>query len=322
MIGRHAPFGAAVIASILIAACGGPEAPGDSAPPTSASPTSAAPSGPPAAATATAVAGTVAPPSAAVAPSPSGSGFAAELITSDRLVICTSFNRTRFAERDANGEPFGVDVEIGQVIADALGREAEIVDVPFDELIDAVVARQCDVTIAGQFITQDRLAQIGMVPYREGAPNVIVPAGNPLGIDAAVDLCARSFAVVAATVYVDMVIGAGDYVGEGINDACLDAGVAPVDLRQFPDQQQAEAALSAGDVDAYAGNEALAVERPGEFELTFELPRARNGIGHRLDAALLDAALRDALRAVIADGRYLAILERYGAEGAALTITL
>ncbi len=303
-----------LIAGLTFAACTAPEGPlgtigvaASHSGPASAAPPSAPPSA------------TAQPTSAK--PSSSASTFSAELISPTGLVICTTFNRTRFAERDADGKPFGVDVEIGEAIADGLGVQPEFVDLPFDELIEAVIGRQCDVSIAGQFITQGRLTQIDMIPYREGAPSVIVPQGNPLGIDEPTDLCGRSFAVVATSVYSDMVRGAGDYVGEGINDQCLDAGIAPVDLREFPDQQQAEAALSAGDVDAYAGNEALAVERPGEFDLTFELPRARNGIGHRLDAPALDAALRDALRALIADGQYLAILERYGARSAALTIT-
>jgi ABC-type amino acid transport substrate-binding protein len=35
---------------------------------------------------------------------------------------------------------------------------------------------------------------------------------------------------------------------------------------------------------------------------------------------VLDAGIRTALRAIIANGTYLEILERYGAEDAALTI--
>ena len=308
---------AALAVAVAIAACGtsgGPSAGTQS--PATPSPITQQPSATPAGSV-----GSAAPPSIAVGPSTSASALGAELISPGRLVMCIAFNRTRFAERDADGKPFGVDVEIGEAIAAELALEPEILDVPFDEVIDTVVARACDVSIAGHFITQDRLARIDMIPYREGAPHVIVPKGNPLGINEAVDLCGRSFAVVATTVYVDMVRGAGDYVGEGINDVCLDAGHAPVDLREFPDQQKAEAALIAGDVNAYAGNEALAAERPGEFELTFELPRARNGIGHRLDAPVLDTFVREALRTLIADGRYLAILERYGAQSGALTIT-
>lgn len=306
-----------VIAGLVFAACATAVGPADPTPPVATS----TPRAQQASATPTAAVSSTAPPTAVAEPSASASAFGAELISPDGLVICSSFNRTRFAERDADGKPFGVDIEIGEAVADVLSVEPEIVEMPFDELIDAVVDRQCDVSIAGQFITQDRLARVDMIPYREGAPHVIVAAGNPLAIDELTDLCARRFAVVSGAVYVDMVRGAGDYAGSGIDDGCDDAGMPSVDLREYGEQQAAEDALARGEVDAYAGNDFVTVERPLEFELAFELPKTRNGIGHRLDASALDTALRDALRALIADGQYLAILERYGAGGAALTIT-
>jgi ABC-type amino acid transport substrate-binding protein len=80
------------------------------------------------------------------------------------------------------------------------------------------------------------------------------------------------------------------------------------------------ASLAANDSAAFIGNEAIAVERPTEFELSAaELPRLLNGIGHRLDSPLLDEAIRAGLRTMIGDGSYAAILERYGASSAALT---
>jgi len=79
-----------------------------------------------------------------------------------------SFNRTRFAERDAEGKPFGVDVEIAQAIAEYTALEPEISELDFDQLIDAVVNRQCDVSVGGQFITQARLEQIDMIRTARG----------------------------------------------------------------------------------------------------------------------------------------------------------
>ena len=179
--------------------------------------------------------------------------------------------------------------------------------------------RQCDVSIAGQFITQARLERIAMIPYRQGAPHAVVPAGNPDAIRELLDLCGRRLAVVAGTVYVEIVRGLGDYVGNGLDDQCRIAGAEPVDLREYADQGEAEDALAQGLVDAYVGNDALAVERPSEFELSATFPPLRNGIGHAKSAAVLGDRIRASLRAMIDDGSYLAILARYGAEGAALT---
>ncbi len=192
-------------------------------------------------------------------------------------------------------------------------------DVVFDSLLAEVERRQCDISIAGQFITQARLARIAMIPYRQGAPHVVVPAGNPAAILELLDLCGRRLAVVAGTVYVEIVRGLGDYVGNGLDDRCRAAGAEPVDLREYADQGEAEDALARGLVHAYVGNDALAVERPSDFELTAAFPPLRNGIGHAKSAALLGDRIRATLRAMIDDGSYLAILARYGAQGAALT---
>ena len=266
--------------------------------------------------------GTPAPSESPTSPAPSATGkdLSGELIQAGVLKICTSFGRPRFAEFDAQGQPGGVDVEIGLALADELALAPELVDTLFDELIPAVTGGDCDISIGGQFITGGRLEQIAMIPYREGAPHVIVAPGNPLGIGQLTDLCGRRFAVVAATVYVDLVRGVGDFVGEGVDEQCASSGREAVDVLEFDDQQAAEEALADGEADAYAGNDFVTVERPTEFELSFELPPFRNGIGLRLTATTLDASLRAALRAIIADGSYLEILEKHDAEGVRLTI--
>jgi polar amino acid transport system substrate-binding protein len=288
--------------TILAAACGAGAPPTDS--PTQTLPPSATPS-------------TVPNPSASTSPA-----LDAALVRPGELVICSSFPRTRFAEYDSAGRPFGVDIEMGQALAQEMGLVSVVEEVAFEELIGAVAGGgQCDVSIAGQFITSARLQQIDMIPYREGAPHVIVRDGNPGAILSLDDLCGRGFSVVAGTVYADMVRGEGDYAGAGIQDRCSSIGRQPVQLMEFNAQDDAEGALAAGDVEAYAGNDFVTVEQPDTFELAFELPRARNGIGHHKDLLLLDDALRAALRAIIADGTYLGILDRYGSGDAALTIT-
>ena len=210
---------------------------------------------------------------------------------------------------------FGVDIEIGEALARQLGLAAEVRELLFDELIDAVAGRRCDVSIAGQFITSGRLARIDMIPYREGVGHVIVRAGNPRAIVELTDLCGRSLAVVAGTVHIEMVRGTGDYSGRGIDDQCAAASAADVNVIEFPAQREAEDALAGGDVDAYVGNDFVTIDRPADFELSAELPPTRNGIGVRLDAAALSAALRQAFGAIIDDGSYLEILARYGATG-------
>lgn len=263
-------------------------------------------------------------PAPATAASPSaglGDGLAGDLIGPGRLVICSSFPRPRFAEHDADGRPFGVDIEIGQELALRLGLEPEVRDQLFETLIDSVVDGGCDVSVAGQFITSARLALIDMIPYRQGTPHVVVRAGDPLADGELTDLCGRTLAVVSGTVHIDIIRGLGDYVGRGVDDQCLQAGQALVELREYPSQEEAEDALARGDTDAYVGNDFVTVDRPADFALGMALPPVRNGIGVRKDTASLHAGLRAALGSLIEDGSYLAILERYAMAHVAVTGT-
>ena len=70
--------------------------------------------------------------------------------------------------------------------------------------------------------------------------------------------------------------------------------------------------IIAGEVQAYIGNDFVTQDRPDEFTLSVALSPIRNGIGHRVDTPDLDRATRAALASMIADGSYLAILDRYG----------
>jgi polar amino acid transport system substrate-binding protein len=260
---------------------------------------------------------------AAVTPGPSPlgpGGIAGDLVRDGALVICSAFPRARFAERDANGKPFGVDIEIGQAIAGELVLQPDVQERPFESLIDAVTDGQCDVSVAGQFITQSRLERIEMIPYRQGTQHVVVRAGNPLAIVELTDLCGRALAVVAGTIHVDLTRGLGDYAGSGIDHQCSRDGLPAVDLREYPSQKEAEDALARGDVDAYIGNDFVTVDRPADFSLSAALPTTRNGIGHRKGTLVLGPALVAGLRALIDDGTYLQILEKYDVAHAALTI--
>lgn len=301
--------------SLLAVGCAG-------TPPANLSPT---PSGSPAPSpqeTAQPSASPIATPSPGLTASPlaTDAGLEAELIAPGSLVICSAFPRARFSEYDAQGNPFGVDIDIALALAEELALEPEVREVEFENLINAIVERQCDIAVAGHFITQERLDLIDLIPYREGSISPVVTAGNPLAIDTLTDLCGRTVAIIEGTIYFDIIRGLGEYSDEGIDQQCLNAGKPAVKLVEIDTEDDAVARLTAGDADAFIGNEAVALDRPAEFELSdAELPRLRNGIGHRLASPVLDASIRAALRTLIDDGTYAAILQRYGASSGALT---
>lgn len=75
----------------------------------------------------------------------------------------------------------GIDVEIGQAIADELGVELEVVNSDFDGVISAIESGKGDVGISGITITDERAAQVDFsVPYLDATQSLIVPTGSEI----------------------------------------------------------------------------------------------------------------------------------------------
>lgn len=307
---------AGLFVAASVAACGSATV----SPPASSAPTPA-PSPSPVASPAPSPTGPATPAgSSSVAPSPGLSSpggsamtgdLAADLIEAGRLIACIDFPTPLMAEFDDQGNQIGVNVEIAREVARRLRLEAEVRDVVFETLIDAVANAECDISVSGQIITRSRLARIAMVPYLQGVQHVVVQAGNPSNIQTLRDLCGRRLAVQSGTTHVDLVLGEGDHAGAGLNQDCASIGEPEVDLLQFAEADAAVDALAAGDADAYIGNDFVIVERSGEFELSADLPPIRLGIGVGREKDALEAAVAAALGEMIGDGAYLGILEIY-----------
>lgn len=78
-----------------------------------------------------------------------------------------------------DNEIIGIDVEIGQAIADELGVELEVVNSDFDGIISAIESGKGDVGIAGITITEERAQEVDFsVPYLNATQSLIVPVGS------------------------------------------------------------------------------------------------------------------------------------------------
>jgi polar amino acid transport system substrate-binding protein len=267
---------------------------------------------------ATAVAST-APPnstssSAPVEQTTTAADLAAELITPGRVVICIAFPVPLVAVYDATGEPTGQSVEFALGLAQRLNLEPEVRDTTFEDIIDAVEAGDCDFSLAGHIITPERLKRIEMIPYLKGRFALVVRYGNPEGFEDSEDLCGMGVSSVAGSIQEEMVRGVGLYRDSGLNDACAEADLPPIDLVTFPGEAEAVAALRLGEVVAFLGGSTWLAEYPDELAIApaVVLPDYNNGIGVRKDHPLLADALRSSLDAMIADGTYLRIHNTWG----------
>jgi polar amino acid transport system substrate-binding protein len=226
---------------------------------------------------------------------------------------------------DEAGNPTGADPDLANEIAKRLGLTSRIENSVFSTIIEAVTSGKCDIIISAQNITTDRLGAVNMIPYFQAGQAFVVAKGNPAGIHTELDLCGKKAAAETGTTEVDYVNGTGDYAGAGLNKKCTDGGKAVVDMQQFEKDTDALLALSAGTVDAYFADSPVAgyytVQQPDQFELsgvTVEI--AQEGISVPKDKPELAAGVLAALKAMVADGKYLEILTTYGLEDGAVDV--
>ncbi len=100
-----------------------------------------------------------------------------------------------FEMTDANGQIVGLDVDIGRAIAANLGVPAEPVNIGFDGLYDALLARRVDIILSGLPYDPRLTRDVAYTrPYFNAGQMVVVRADNQK-INEVKDLAGRAVAV-------------------------------------------------------------------------------------------------------------------------------
>ena len=311
---RTAATAVAALAITLSACTTAATTPSPAAP--SIAPSAVAPSAPASVAPSTAASTA---PAASIIPVPSG-----QLAFADKLVICSDVPYPPQEFFDANANPIGSDIEIGQEIAKRLGVTPVIQNSVFDTIIAAVTAGKCDIIISAQNITTDRIKQVDMIPYFQAGQSFVVATGNPAGIKVQDDLCGKKIGAETGTTEVDYLQGTGDYKGQGLSAACQKKSLPVINVKSFGKDSDALLALQSGQVDAYFADSPVAgyytVQHPDQFALSgLTLGVALEGISVPQSNTGLRDAVQQALVAMINDGTYLNILKKYGDDSGAIT---
>lgn len=205
-------------------------------------------------------------------------------------------------DEDTN-ENIGLDPELGRALGEVLGLEVEFVDLGFDSLIPSLEAERIDLIMSDMLDTKERQQAVDFVDYINGGDGMLVRADadlNPRVID---ELCGYS---------VGALRGAAAHISlEGVE--CPTDN--PIDIQLFPDTNAELTALDSGRLDVAMGDPSiwgfLAAQEPELYRSVGDVFNSGPiGIGVKKDSSLVEA-VKVALDALIADGRYAEILEKY-----------
>jgi polar amino acid transport system substrate-binding protein len=200
--------------------------------------------------------------------------------------------------------PDGLDVDLANAMADAMGVEAEFINTGFDGIIQALNTEDFDVIYSAMTINPEREEEIDFVPYVNVGTGILVPTGNPGGITGLEDLCGLTVAVQLGTVQ-------ESYLNTQ-NETCTE----PIEIVTFDTNPLAVEDLRTGGSDANLADFPVAYvdaqESNGELEaLDVQIDPAPYGIGLRKTSAELKTALEQALDAIIESGEYDEIIEKW-----------
>ncbi|MEU5564463.1 ABC transporter substrate-binding protein [Micromonospora musae] len=289
--GRRALLGAAGAAALLLslAACGEEE------------PTESAGSG---------------PSVSASADSSLADKVPATIKADGKIVVGTDSTYAPAEYLDNDGKTvIGFDVELFRAVAQKLGLQAEFVSAPFGDIITGVNSGKYEVGVSSFTVNDERKAQANMVSYFQVGTQWVTKAGNPAGV-ALDNACGKKIAVQKDTVQVEDV--------QKRSQACTTAGKPAITVEQFPGQDAATAAVVSGKDDAMLADYPVGVyavtQSNGALELLDkQYEAAPYGYVVAKDQAAFAEAVRDATKALIADGSYKTVLDKWKVGDGAIT---
>lgn len=219
--------------------------------------------------------------------------------------------------KDAEGNPIGWGAELAEGIAAKLGLTPEFQVSKFDNIIPSVTGGKADIGVSSFTITEERMKQVDFVNYFNAGIQWASATGNDVDPDNA---CGLKVAV-QATTYEDT-----DEV-PAKSEACVAAGKAPIDKKQFDTQDAATNAVKLGQVDAMSADSPVTLyaisKTDGALQLageTFDV--APYGVVVAKDSGMAEA-VQAALQSMVDDGSYAKILDAWGvSDGGISEITI
>lgn len=224
-----------------------------------------------------------------------------------------------------NGKIVGVDPDIAEALGKQLGVKFQFTSGTFDGLITSLETGRQDIAMSS--ITDNKRRQEGLdekgakigkgvdfVDYFSSGVSLLVKKGNPENIKSLDDLCGKTVAVQRGTIYEDTFKTQAEKCGD--NKLTIEA---------FDTDAEAQTRVKAGgavaDMNDYPVAAHIAKTSGGgnDFEVAGQQTDVGLfGIAVSKENTQLRDALKEALDAIIKDGSYAKVLEKWDVKGSAV----
>ena len=209
----------------------------------------------------------------------------------------------------------GMDADLAAALAGVMGLRAQVVNATFDSIIPGLAAHKYDLGMSSFGDTKEREKTVDFVTYfRAGTSFFVKSSGGP-SVTSLADLCGKSVTVEKGTTQ------QADVTAQ--TKKCTAAGKPSIKLQTFPDQNGANLALSSGRAQVGMADSPVAdyqvKKSGGQFKLTGK-PYGVVPYGIALPKGTgLAKPVLDALKELMSDGRYMAILKKWAIQAGAIS---
>lgn len=258
--------------------------------------------------------GAPAPGASATADNALAAKVPADIKAAGKIVVGTDSSYAPSEFLDADGKTvIGFDVDLFNAVAAKLGLKTEWQSATFDSIIPGVSTAKYGVGVSSFTVNKAREKEATMVSYFAAGTQWAAKTGATITAD---DACGKKIAVQTATVQVDDITAR--------SKKCTAAGKPKITVEQYQKQSDATNAVVTGKDDAMLADSpvsAYAVKQTsGQLALVGDIYDSAP-YGYVLAKSQTDFAdaISQALQALIADGTYKQILDKWGVSAGAIT---
>ncbi len=209
----------------------------------------------------------------------------------------------------------GMDPDLLKAIGGLMGVKVNVKNATFDSIIPGLAAGKYDVGASSFTDTKEREKTVDFVTYFTAGESFFTKASGGTTVNGLADLCGHTVAVEKGTTEeTDATTQSGK---------CTKSGKAKVTVLSFPDQNGANLALSSGRAQlGFADSPPAAYQvkqSNGQFKLVgAPIANAPYGLAVAKHSSLAPAILA-AVKVLMQNGQYKAILTHWGIQDGAIT---
>ena len=216
---------------------------------------------------------------------------------------------------DDSNKNVGMDIDLGDAIAQELGLTADFQAASFDGILAGLSAGKFELAMSSFSVNTERLQTVDMVSYFTAGTSMAVLKGNPAGLSLDT-LCGHTVAVQKGTTQSD------DLAARSAT--CTQGGKLAITISDFQAQTDVALALTSKRADAMLADSPVvdyAIKQTnGQLaKVGNSYANAPYGIGVAKNKGDLAKAVQGAVQALIDDGSYKKILDKWGVGAGAVT---